>query len=410
MNTQRKQLPLSLKILIGLILGVIVGLLMQSHAEIATNYIKPFGNLFLNLIKLIIVPLVFSSLITGVGSLGDITKIGRIGLKTFSYYLLTTAFAISIGLLLAKFLNVGAGFVITGEVAEQEVAEAPNFIDVLVNIIPANPLSSLVNGEMLQIISFALILGAGALAVGQKGVVIFDFFDAFAEVMYKVTSGIMKLAPYGVFALMVPVVASQGADVLLPLLKVIFVTYLCCALHMFFTYSLTVSTLGKMRISKFFKSIFPVWAMAFTTSSSSGTLPLSIKCAEDDLNISKPVASFVLPLGATVNMDGTAIYQGVCAIFIAQVYGIQLTMGQYLMIILTATLASIGTAGVPGGGLIMLTMVLKQVGLPLEGIALVAGIDRILDMARTSINVVGDLSCAVIIERGEKLREKRLEI
>ncbi|MDO4594574.1 MAG: dicarboxylate/amino acid:cation symporter [Tissierellia bacterium] len=401
---KHKRLPLSIRILIGLFLGIIVGLLLQGKADFAKTYILPIGTIFLNLIKLIIVPLVFASLITGVASLGDISKIGRIGAKTFLYYLFTTAFAITIGLVLATILNVGAGFVLESNNLENTVEEAPNFIEVLVNIVPANPLESLVNGDMLQIIVFAIIMGAGLLAIGEKGKIVFDVFDSIAECMYKITGAIMKLAPFGVFGLIVPVVAEQGIDVLLPLLKVIAVAYLASAVHLFVVYAFTVKTMGNMSPAKFFKGAFPAWLMAFTTTSSSGSLPVSMQCAEEDLGVSKPIASFVLPLGATINMDGTAIYQGVCAIFIAQVFGVHLEVNQYIMIILTATLASIGTAGVPGAGLIMLTMVLKQVGLPIEGIALVAGIDRILDMCRTSLNVVGDISCAVVIENSEQKR------
>lgn len=404
---KKKRLPLSIKILIGLVLGIIVGLLLNGQAEFANTYIKPIGTLFLNMIKLIIVPLVFSSLITGVGSLGDVAKIGRIGGKTFVYYLCTTAFAITIGLLFANILNVGAGFVINSSNLKTETQDVPNFIDIVVNIIPSNPLKSLVEGEMLQIIAFALILGSGLLAIGEKGEIVFKFFDSIAEAMYKITSVIMKFAPYGVFGLIVPVVSEQGADVLLPLLKVIGVMYIASATHLFGVYSLAVKFLGNTGPVKFLKGAFPALVMAFTTTSSSGTLPVSMQCAEENLGVSKPVSSFVLPLGATINMDGTAIYLGVCTIFIAEVFGVDLSFNQYVMIILTATLASMGTAGVPGGGLIMLTMVLTQVGLPLEGIALVAGIDRILDMARTSLNVVGDISCSVVIENSERKKEAR---
>ncbi|HHX04031.1 MAG TPA: dicarboxylate/amino acid:cation symporter [Tissierellia bacterium] len=401
MQKKKSGLSLPIRILIGLVLGIIVGILLQSNPEIADKYIKPLGTIFLNLIKLIIVPLVFSSLLVGVADLQDVTKIGKIGLKTVVYFLATTAIALFIGLLLGNVLNVGGGFVIpTGDIT-YEAATAPSFIDTLVGIIPSNPLNSIVLGQMLQIIVFALILGAGLLAVGEKGRPVFNFFNGIAEAMYSITGGIMKLAPIGVFGLITPVIANNGPGVLLPLSRAILVVYLACFLHAAIVYSSTVKYLGKMSLKKFYKAAFAPWAMAFTTSSSSGTLPITLETAEKELGVSKSVASFVLPLGATINMDGTAIYQGVGALFIAQVYGIDLTISQQLTIVLTATLASIGTAGVPGAGMIMLAMVLQGVGLPIEGIALIAGVDRIFDMARTSINVLGDLACSIVVAKSE---------
>lgn len=397
----KKSMSLAIKILIGLVAGVIAGLLLQGNPDIAVNYIKPLGDIFLNLIKMIIVPLVFASLVVGVGGMDDITKLGRIGIKTFVYFLCTTAVAIIIGLLLANALNVGGGFVLeSSKEIVYEAKEAPPLSETIVNIFPSNPLKSMVQGDMLQIIVFAIIFGIGLLAIGEKGKSIFSFFDSIADAMYAITGGIMKFAPIGVFGLMTPVIAQNGPEVLLPLLKLILIVYLACFLHVVLVYANTVRFMGKMKPLEFFKKAFPAWATAFTTTSSSGTLPVSMQCAED-LGVPQPIASFVLPLGATINMDGTAIYQGVCAIFIAQVFGIALTMSQQLTIILTATLASIGTAGVPGAGMIMLAMVLESVGLPVEGIALVAGVERVLDMARTSINVLGDISCAVIITHSE---------
>ncbi len=401
MAKRKSGLSLPIQILIGLVIGILVGYFLQSSPEVADKYIKPFGTIFLNLIKLVIVPLVFSSLLVGVVDLEDVTKIGKIGLKTMVYFLVTTAIAILIGLTLGNLLNVGGGFVIpTGDIT-YEAAQAPSFIDTMVGIIPSNPLNSVVQGQMLQIIVFALILGAGLLAVGEKGRPVFNVFNGLAEAMYAITAGIMRLAPIGVFGLITPVIANNGPGVLLPLSRAIFVVYLGCFLHAAIVYSSTVKFLGKMSLKKFYKAAFAPWAMAFTTSSSSGTLPITLETAEKELGVSKSVASFVLPLGATINMDGTALYQGVGALFIAQVYGIDLTFAQQLTIVLTATLASIGTAGVPGAGMIMLAMVLQGVGLPVEGIALIAGVDRIFDMARTSINVLGDLACAVVVSRSE---------
>ncbi|MDO5725750.1 MAG: dicarboxylate/amino acid:cation symporter [Tissierellia bacterium] len=396
----KKTFALTTKIFIGLILGVIVGLLMQNHADFATSYIKPLGTLFLNLIKLIIVPLVFSSLLVGVADLDDVTKLGKIGLKTIAFFLITTAVAIIIGLALANIGNVGGNFVLPAEQITVETKEAPSIIDTLLNTVPANPLEALVEGRMLQIIVFAIIMGAGLLAVNEKAVVVFDFFRGITEAMYVIIAGVMKFAPIGVFGLIVPVIAENGPEVLLPLLRLIIIVYAACLIHMGLVYTFAVK-ISNYPIKKFYKAVFKPWLIAFTTSSSSGTLPITIQTAEEDLGVPKPIASFVLPLGATINMDGTSIYQGVCALFIAQVYGISLTIGQQLTIVLTATLASIGAAGVPGAGMIMLGMVLESVGLPIEGIALVAGVDRLLDMMRTSVNVVGDIACSIFVSRTE---------
>lgn len=400
-GNEKRSMSLAIRILIGLVLGVVVGLALQGSPEIANTFIAPIGTIFLNLIKLIIVPLVFASLVVGVAGMEDVTKLGRVGAKTFIYYFITTAIAIFIGLLLANVLNVGGSYVLptAGEMV-YEAAEAPPFIDTLVNIIPSNPLKALVNGDMLQIIVFALIFGMGLLVIGEKGKVVFNIFDSIAEAMYAITRFIMSLAPIGVFGLMAPVIANNGPEVLLPLIRLIGIAYLASAVHIVLVYGASVKFLSKMNPLEFARKAFPAWATAFTTSSSSGTLPVSMQSAES-LGIPQPIYSFVLPLGATINMDGTAIYQGVSALFIAQVFGVSLTLSQQLTIILTATLASVGTAGVPGAGMIMLAMVLQSVGLPVEGIALVAGVDRILDMVRTSLNVLGDLTAALFVSRSE---------
>lgn len=394
-------MKLTTKIFLGLLAGIIVGLFFTGNPDVVKTFISPIGTLFLNLIKMVIVPLVFSSLVVGAASTGDAKTLGRIGGKTIIYYLLTTAVAIIIGLILGGVIQPGAGISIPVGI-EATKAEVPSVINTLLNIIPANPLKGLVEGSMLQIIVFALFLGIGVTSLpNDKGRPFLNFFESFAEIMYKITSFIMKFAPYGVFGLITPVVAANGPAVLLPLIKVIAAVYVGCILHALIVYTPAVKILGKLNPITFFKGIAPAAMTAFTTCSSSGTLPITIKNVKENLGVSDKVASFVLPLGATINMDGTALYQGVCALFIAQAYGITLSMGQLLTIILTATLGSIGTAGVPGAGMIMLTIVLNAIGLPLEGIALVAGIDRVLDMARTCINVVGDASAAVVVGRSE---------
>lgn len=396
-----KKIQLTTKIFIGLVLGVIVGMLFQDAPDLAQTYIKPIGTLFLNMIKMIIVPLVFSSLIVGAASIGDPKALGRIGGKTLIYYLVTTAVAVTIGLVLSMVFKPGMGLVIPVGATAKSV-EAPSIINTLINIVPKNPLKALIDGNILQVISFSLFLGIGCTALPEgKAKPFVDFFDSLAEIMYKITAFIMNLAPIGVFALIVPVVSQYGLDVLLPLGMVIGAVYLGCVIHALLTYSTAVKLFTKISPISFLKGIAPAAVTGFSTTSSSGTLPVTIKCSRENLGVSEKISSFVLPLGATINMDGTALYQGVCALFLAQVYGIDLTIGQMTTIVLTATLGSIGTAGVPGAGFIMLTLVLQSVGLPLEGLALIAGIDRILDMARTALNVVGDSSCAVVVAATE---------
>ena len=278
---------------------------------------------------------------------------------------------------------------------------APPLQDVLVNIIPSNPFVAMEKGDMLQIIVFAIFLGIGITMVGAKAKPVEDFFNGLAEVTYKIIDMIMSFAPFGVFALMMPVVAVNGPKVLLPLASVVAAMYIASIVHAVVVYSGTVATLGGMSPVKFFKGIAPAMLVAFSTCSSGATLPVTMKCTQENLGVKKDVSSFCLPLGATVNMDGTAIYCGLAALFVAQAYGIELNAGQYMTIILTGTLASIGAAGVPGAGLIMLTLVLTSVGLPIEGVALIAGIDRVLDMARTTLNITGDAAGCVVVQNSE---------
>ena len=395
-------MQLSTKILLGLVLGVLVGLFGGTGIlPFSKEWIAPLGTLFINMIKMIIVPVVLASLVVGAASLGDVKKLGRVGLRTMGYYLLTTAVAVSLGLALGFLMNPGKGLSIPVAKAAVQAKAAPPLSSVLVNMVPTNPIQAMANADMLQIIVFALFLGVGITLVGQRAKPVENFFDGLAEVSYKIVGLIMEFAPIGVFALIVPVVAANGPKVLLPLASVIFAVYVGCLLHIALTYGIAVSVLGHMNPVRFFKGIFPAMMIAFSTCSSSATLPVNMKCTQENLGVSKEVSSFVLPLGATVNMDGTALYQGVCALFIAQVYGVDLTLGQMTVIVLTGTLASIGTAGVPGAGLIMLTLVLQSVGLPLEGVALIAGIDRVLDMMRTTVNITGDAVASVYVQYSE---------
>ena len=403
-----KKLSLTTWIFIALILGVLAGLALQSNPEIATTYIKPFGTVFLNLIKMIVVPLVIFTMVAGVISLSDIKRVGAIGGKTIVYYLVTTAFAITIGLVIANVFAVGADANLSTQGLEYQAKEQPSFIDTLVNIFPSNFIQPMSDANMLQVIVIALFFGFGILAAGKKARPVADFVNGMSEVCIKIMQVIISFAPFGVFGLITPVIASNGPDVLLPLLKLILIAYFAMILHMVVVYSGLVKLIAKMSPIKFFKNQMPAMAFAFASASSVGTLPVNMECSKK-LAVSNEVSSFVLPLGATINMDGTAIYQGVCAIFIAQVFGIDLTIGQEITIILTAVLASIGTAGVPSSGMIMLAMVLQSVGLPVEGIALVAGVDRILDMMRTTVNITGDQSAAVVVNYLEQRKAKKAQ-
>ena len=384
------------KILIGLILGVGVGAFLGADAE----YIKPLGTLFINAIKMLIVPLVFCSLVVGVTSMQDTKKMGRIGFKTIAIYMFTTALAISIGLGIGTIFEPGAGLnmVATSEVVTKD---APSLVDTVLAMVPKNPVGALAAGNILQIIVFALGLGIALTLIGEKGKPVVRVFESFAEAMYKLTEIVMSFAPIGVFALSAWVAGKYGLDILLPLAKVIAAVYIGCILHVLFVCGGLVGIVAKLNPMRYFKGITDAQMVAFTTTSSSGTLPVSMRCAHEKMGVSRGISSFTLPLGATINMDGTALYQGVCALFIAQAFGVDLSGADYVTIVLTATLASIGTAGVPGAGLIMLSLVLSTVGLPLEGLAIIAGIDRILDMARTTVNVSGDLMVSVLIGKSE---------
>lgn len=406
MDNKKKKISLTTKIVISLILGVIAGLLLQNHADFAKNYIKPFGTIYLNLIKMIVVPVVLLSIIQGIVSLQDIKKVGSIGIRTVIFYMVTTALAVTIGLFFANVLKVGAGYTLPAESLSYEASAAPSFMTTLVNIFPSNAITPLAEATMLQVIVIAIFFGFGIIMAGEKGKRAADTIESFAEVSFQIMGMIIQLSAVGVFALICPVVAENGPAVLLPLLKVILVAYVGYAIHILVVYSGALKLLAGLNPAKFFKNMSRPMVFAFSSASSVGALPFNLE-AMDRMDVRKEIASFVLPLGATINMDGTAIYQGVCAIFIAQIFGISLDLSQQLTIIMTATLASIGTAGVPGSGMIMLAMVLQSVGLPLEGIALVAGIDRILDMGRTVVNITGDAACAVCVDSWEKKREAR---
>jgi Na+/H+-dicarboxylate symporter len=385
------------QIFIAFIVAIVLGVIFGPSIDV----LSPLGDLFLRLIKFIIAPLILASLIVGVASTGDPKQLGRIGIKTMAYYLITSVIAVVIGLAFAYLISPGKGLSITPPNAAVEVNETGGIIAILLNIIPENPFNALSSGSILQIIFFAIFIGLAITLVGKPAQPVYIFFEGFAEIMYKITGIIMRVAPIGILGLVAPVVGEYGLAVLMPLLKVILAVALACAVHVIFIYSMAVKKFAKMSPIQFFKGMAPAAIVAFSTCSSAGTLPVTLKNTQENLGVSKKISSFVLPLGATINMDGTAIYQGVAVVFIAQFYGLELSLLQLTVVVLTAVLASIGAAGVPGAGVIMLAMVLSSAGLPLEGIALVAGIDRILDMFRTTVNILGDASAAVVVAATE---------
>ena len=401
-------MSLAMQIFIALVLAIVAGLLMQKYADFAQSYIKPFGTIFLNLVKFIVVPIVLFSIMCGIISMRDIKKVGSIGLKTVVYYLCTTAFAITIGLIGGNLFEGLFPKVATTDLT-YEAAEATSFMDTIVNIFPSNFISPMVEANMLQIIVMALLLGFAIIMIGEeKNARVVRACNDLNDVFMKCMEMILKLSPIGVFCLLCPVIASNGPAIIGSLAMVLLAAYICYIVHAVVVYSIAVKTMGGLSPMEFFKGMLPAIMFAFSSASSVGTLPINMECVEK-MGASKEVTSFVLPLGATINMDGTAIYQGVCAIFIAACYGIHLTLPQMITIILTATLASIGTAGVPGAGMVMLAMVLTSVGLPVDGIALVAGVDRIFDMGRTTVNITGDASCCMIVSNLEKKKEAKLK-
>jgi proton glutamate symport protein len=403
------RIKLHTQILIALILGAILGPLLGGFG----TAIKPLGDAFINLLVMIVVPLVMASLIVGTASLGDLRKLGRIGVKTVSFYLVATALAVALGLLAAETLNPGVGLDegvkarmlsdFAGVTAEQlqRLGERPSIADLLVRIIPRNPFQAMVETNFLQIIFFAILFGVSLTILSEeRRKSVLDFLNGVNDAMIVLVKLVMRVAPIGVFALIAAVAAQFGYGVLITLLKYVVITIGAMAVFTV-TFYPVVLRLSGMSPWFFLKKYYEVFVFAFSTSSSNATLPVNLQVSEEDLGVSNEVASFVLPLGATVNMNGTAIYQGVSAVFIAQVFGITLGMSDLLTIVLTATLASIGAAGVPGIGMVTLTIVLTQLGVPLEGIALVVGVERILDMSRTAVNVTGDTVCAIWVAKTE---------
>ncbi|MGL4912565.1 MAG: dicarboxylate/amino acid:cation symporter [Romboutsia sp.] len=405
----KKKMTLTSKILLGLFMGFVFGLILK---QLPGGYIKDtlvlggvieiLGSGFTSAIKMMVVPLVFVSLICGSASMGDVKKLGRIGGKTMAFYLSTTAIAIVISLMLGTLLKPGIGLDMSNMVSgEVTIGESKTLVEIILNIIPSNPIQALAAGEMLQVIFFALLIGIAINIVGKKAEPIKILFESANEICMKMVHIIMLFAPYGVFALVAKTFATVGTDAVFALLKYVAVVLFGLLIHVSIVYAGLFKLFTKQKIKPFLKKFAQVAAVTFSTASSNASVPVSLEIMEE-LGVGKATRSFTIPMGATINMDGTAIMQGVAALFIAQIYGIELGMDQMMTIVLTATLASIGTAGVPGVGMIMLSMVLQSVGLPLEGIGLIMGVERIIDMFRTTVNVMGDNICTLIIANSEK--------
>ena len=403
----KKKIGLSTQIFIALLLGALLGVVI--HYWIPSSYIKDtvivegvlyvIGQGFIRLMQMLVVPLVFCSLICGSMAIGDTKTLGKVGVKTIGFYLVTTALAVCVALGSALLINPGLGLdmdaVQKGTVSSS--TEATSLVDTLLNIIPKNPVQSMANGDMLPIIVFALFVGIMLAKLGTRGSVVANFFSQFNDVMMEMTMAIMKIAPIGVFCLIARTFATVGFSAFAPMLKYMGNVTLALAIQCLIVYQILLFVFTRLNPLKFIKKFLQVMGFAFSTATSNATIPMSIDTLSKKMGVSKHISSFTIPLGATINMDGTSIMQGVAVVFIAQAYGIPLTMGNLATVVVTATLASIGTAGVPSVGLVTLAMVLNSVGLPTEGIALIMGIDRILDMIRTAVNITGDAVCTTIV-------------
>ncbi|CAK7069962.1 MAG: Proton/glutamate-aspartate symporter [Eubacterium sp.] len=410
-KNKEKKLGLTTWIFIALLAGAVTGIVL--HYLIPGGYIKDtvvidgvfyvLGNGFLRLMQMLVVPLVFCSLICGSAAIGDTQTLGKVGVKTIGFYIFTTAVAVTLAIAVASLINPGMGLDISSiQQAETTIAEKTSFADTLLNIIPKNPIQGLAEGNMLQVIVFALLIGIILAKLGEKADIVSNFFSQFNDIMMEMTTMVMKVAPIGVFCLIAKTFAGIGFNAFLPMLKYMAAVFLALGIQCFVVYQGMLKGFTGLSPITFIKKFLPVMGFAFSTATSNATIPLSIETLEREMGVSRKISSFTIPLGATINMDGTAIMQGVAVVFAAQAFGIPLGIPDYVTVIATATLASIGTAGVPGVGLITLSMVFNSVGLPIEGIALIMGIDRILDMARTAVNITGDAVCTTIVASQDK--------
>lgn len=389
-------LGLPMQMMYGLVLGVVVGTMVSS--EFGATYLQPLGQLFIRLIRMVVVPLVVATLIAGSAGLGNASKIGKIAVKTILFFAVTTAIAVTIGLIVANIMEPGTGLTISVEGLKAKAA-APALSKVLLDIVPINPIEAFAKGNMLQVIFFSIFFGFCLSLMGESVRMVTDFFQMVGDVMIRMTNYVMLYAPIGVFGLIAYTVTRHGLSVLLPLGKLILTAFIATVIFVVVTYLPIIKLIG-MKISDYLKGAFEPWLIAFTTCSSAAALAVNLE-ASRKMGASKAIASFAIPLGNTINMNGTSIYMGVTAVFAAEVFGIDLTLTQQFQIVLMGVLAAVGTAGVPGAGLIMTTLVFTEVGIPLEAVALIAGIDRILDMIRTSVNVLGDSLTALVVSKSE---------
>ena len=397
----RTDLKLWVRVMAALLLGAIIGLIFGD----LTQSSKWIGDLFVRFIRMLIVPLIFTSLVAGVVSMGDPKRLGSIGIKTIVLYLLTTFFAIIIGLTLGTIFNPGAGIDLSGVIPFETASSSMSVSDRLFGIVPTNPISSLANGEVLPIIFFSILLGIGIILGGEKTKTLGDVFSSAAEAVLKIAYLVMQLAPYGVLSLIAWVSGTMGLAALQNLFVLTVILYAGCLFHMIFVYGGLIRIVAGLPLGKFFKGIIDAQAVAYSTSSSSATLPVTLQCVQKNLGVKKTVASSVLPLGATINMDGTALYLGIVALFSAQIFGVELSFADYFLIAMTATLTSIGTAGIPSASLFLLATVLSVIGITDAQTALIVGFvlpfDRILDMARTVVNITGDATVSVLVAKSE---------
>lgn len=412
-------MTLSTKILLGMVLGVILGavlnvlsasegsLVANLSAWVVNSVFDVIGKIFIASLKLLVVPLVFVSLVCGASAMGVNARMGHMAAKTLGLYLLTTAIAVTLALGFANIIDPGMGIEMSSA-STYEAKPAPSVKEVLINIFPTNPVKAMAEGNMLQIIVFAILMGVAVSHSGEKGRQVLDFFESFNEVVMTMVSFLMNLAPYGVFCLLAKLFSELGISAIADLAKYFFTVVLVLLVHGLVVYMTLFKVLTRLSPWALLKNVRPAMLFAFSTSSSSATIPVTMNVAERRIGIDNSIASFTVPLGATINMDGTAIMQGVATVFIAQAFNIDISLGGYIAVILTATLASVGTAGVPGVGLITLALVLQQVGLPVEGIALIIGVDRLLDMMRTAVNVTGDCMVSTVVARSEGLLNEQV--
>jgi Na+/H+-dicarboxylate symporter len=408
MATTKPPMSLTMKIMLAMGAGALLGLLLNGFTEVTwvNDYLiygllHVVGAVFIASLKMMVVPLVFVSLVVGVTSLGNLSALGRMSIKALALYLFTTALAVTIALSLATLVGPGEGFDLESQTVDYQGKEAPPLADVFIELVPSNPVQAMAQGNMLQIIVFSLLFGIAVTMSGERGRHVVNLFRDLDTVIMHMVEVIMRLAPYGVFALIGKTFATQGLDLIVPLAAYVLTLAVALLIHALGTYPVLLNALAKLNPVTFLRKMRDPATFAFSTASSGATIPVTLRTVEAKMGVDNSVASFTIPLGATINMDGTAMMQGVATVFIANVYGVDLSLTQYLMVVLTATLASIGTAAVPGVGLVMLTMVLNQVGLPVEGIALILGVDRVLDMMRTACNVTGDCAVTCIIAKSE---------